>query len=112
MDRDSFIIQVYCLVVETYKIIRQQHKLRRGGFLPALTDEEVITMEICGEYFKLHPDKDLFEYFQSHYLDFFPNLACRAAFVRACGKAVARNTGNLAALGRAERARQGFNSSH
>jgi len=54
MDRDSFIITVYCLVVETYKTVKEKYKIRRGGFPPALTDEEVITIEICGAYFKLH----------------------------------------------------------
>ena len=82
MDRDSFIIQVYCLVVENYKIVKENYKIRRGGFPPALTDEEVMTMEICGSYFKLHLDKDLFGYFQSHYRHFFPNLRDRASFVR------------------------------
>jgi hypothetical protein len=52
MDRDTFIITVYCLVVEQYDVMASQWKLRRGGFAPALTDPEVITMEICGEYFK------------------------------------------------------------
>src|SRR5215210_6984618 len=82
MDRDSFIITVYCLVVETYNMVKENYKIRRGGFTPALTDEEVITMEICGSYFKLHQDKDLFGYFQSHYRHFFPNLKDRPSFVR------------------------------
>ena len=82
MDRDTFIITVYCLVVEIYKMVKEQYKIRRGGFAPSLTDEEVITMEICGAYFKLHTDKDLFEYFQSHYKDFFPALKDRSSFVR------------------------------
>ena len=82
MDRDSFIIEVYCLVVENYKMVTEQHKIRRGGFAPTLTDEEVITLEICGSYFKLHSDKDLFGYFQSHYQHFFPNLRDRPSFVR------------------------------
>jgi hypothetical protein len=82
MDRDTFIITVYCLIVETYKTVKQSYPIRRGGFPPALTDEEVITMEICGAYFKLHQDKDLFDYFQSHYKEFFPNLKDRASFVR------------------------------
>ena len=60
MDRDSFIIAVFLLVCEQYGIIRKQYRLRRGGFEPALTDEEVITIEICGEYFKLECDKDIF----------------------------------------------------
>jgi len=82
MDRDDFIIAVYLVVCEHYKVIREQHQLRRGGFAPALTDEEVITMEICGEYFKLNCDKDIFAYFRAHYAHFFPKLTERTLFVR------------------------------
>jgi hypothetical protein len=82
MDRDTFIITVYCLVVEFYKMVKEKYPIRRGGFAPALTDQEVITMELCGAYFKLQTDKDLFDYFQSHYQQFFPALRDRPAFVR------------------------------
>lgn len=82
MDRDSFIITVYCLVVEYYQLVKEKYSIRRGGFSPALTDEEVITMEICGAYFKLHTDRDLFAYFRSHYKLFFPALKDRPSFVR------------------------------
>jgi len=82
MDRDTFIITVYCLVAEAYKTVTEKYPIRRGGFPPALTDEEVITMEICGAYFKLHQDQDLFDYFHSHYKQFFPALRDRPAFVR------------------------------
>ncbi len=82
MDRDSFIITVYCLVAEYYRSVKEKYPLRRGGFAPALTDEEVITMELCGAYFKLHQDQDLFDYFRSHYRHFFPALRDRSAFAR------------------------------
>jgi hypothetical protein len=82
MDRDSFIIAVFLLVCEQYGIIKKQYRLRRGGFEPALTDEEVITMEICGEYFKLECDKDIFAYFHTHYRHFFPKFTDRSLFVR------------------------------
>lgn len=82
MDRDSFIIAVYCLVVEHYAFVTSSIKLRGAGFKPALSDEEVITMEICGEFFNLHKDKHLFAYFHQHYLHFFPNLTQRPSFVR------------------------------
>lgn len=49
MDRDTFIIVVYCLVVEHYQALTAHRPLRQGGFLPTLSDEEVITMELCGE---------------------------------------------------------------
>ena len=85
MDRDEFIITVYCLVCEHYRVIKNTYPLRQGGFAPALSDEEVLTMEICGEYWKLSIDKDLFGYFHPHYAHFFPQLTertllvCRAA---------------------------------
>lgn len=82
MDRDSFIIAVFLIVCKQYDIIKQQFRLRRGGFAPALSDEEVITMEICGEYFKLECDKDMFAYFHEHYCHFFPKLTDRSLFVR------------------------------
>lgn len=82
MDRDDFIIAVYLVVCEHYQAIQKLYRLRGGGFAPALTDEEVITMEICGEYFKLSCDKDLYAYFHTHYLHFFPKLTDRSLFVR------------------------------
>ena len=82
MDRDTFIIAVYCIVVEHYHTLTAQRPLRRGGFSPTLSDEEVITMEICGEYFKLPSDKDIWQYFRAHYRPFFPALGDRTRFVR------------------------------
>ncbi len=82
MERDIFIIMVFCLVSEQLDILRSSFPVRRGGFAPALSDEEVITMEICGEYFKLNTDKDLFNYFKAHYQDWFPALKERTLFVR------------------------------
>jgi hypothetical protein len=82
MDRDDFIIAVFLVVCEHYQVIKKQCRLRCGGFAPALTDEEVITMEICGEYFKLECDKDIFAYFHKPYLHFFPKLTERSLFVR------------------------------
>jgi hypothetical protein len=82
MDRDDFIIAVFLVVCEHCQAIKKRYRLRRGGFAPALTDEEVITLEICGEYFKLECDKDIFAYFHKHYLHFFPRLSDRSLFVR------------------------------
>jgi hypothetical protein len=63
-------------------ILRKPYSIRHGGFAPALSDEEVITMEICGEFFKHSTDKDLFNYFKAHYQSWFPNLNDRTLFVR------------------------------
>jgi len=82
MDRDHFIITVYCLVCAHYPAIIARYPIRHGGFAPALTDEEVITIEICGEYFKYSTDKDIFAYFVAHYQAFFPCLNDRSLFGR------------------------------
>jgi len=82
MDRDTFIITVYCLVDDEYKKLRTGYRVRHAGFAPELSDAEVITMEICGEYFKQQTDKDLFDYFAQHYRHFFPTLSERSLFVR------------------------------
>ncbi len=82
MTRDYFIIMVYCLVCEHYQFVIAQQPIRRRGFPPALTDEEVITIEICGEYFGLSKDEDIYDYFRSHYQQFFPQLRERIGFVR------------------------------
>jgi hypothetical protein len=62
--------------------VTAQHPMRQRGFPPALTDEEVITIEICGEYFGLYQDEAIFDYFRSHYQHFFPHLRERTGFVR------------------------------
>lgn len=83
MSRDHFIIWIYCLVCTYYESVTQVQPVRRaGGFAPKLTDAEVITMEICGEYFQLQTDKAIFDYFQYHYQHFFPRLTNRTLFVR------------------------------
>jgi hypothetical protein len=82
MDRDTFIITVYCLVEEHYQHLTAIRPIRHGGFAPQLSDVEVITMVICGEFFKLPCDTDLFAYFRAHSLHFFPALTNRTLFVR------------------------------
>lgn len=82
MSRDYFIIMVYCLVCEHYQSVIAQNPIRRRGFPPALTDEEVITIEICGEYFGFYRDEDIYDYFRAHYQHFFPQLRERTGFVR------------------------------
>jgi hypothetical protein len=82
MDRDEFIITVYCLVCDQYRVIKNTAPVRRGGFAPALSDEEVSTREVCGEYFNLTTDKDRFAYLRAHSAHFFPKLTDRTLFVR------------------------------
>lgn len=81
MERDNFIIMVFCLVSEMYSHLCPQ-PLRRRGFAPALSDEEVITIDVCGEYLGYFRDEDLFDYFYTHYRHFFPALTERTSYIR------------------------------
>lgn len=47
MKRDTFIIMVYCLVVEQMSILLKSYSIRNGAFASAFCDEEVVTIEIC-----------------------------------------------------------------
>jgi hypothetical protein len=82
MDRDTFIITVYCLVDDEWKKLSAVHRVRHAGFAPELSDAEVITMDICGESFKLQTDKDLCDSFAQHSRHFFPTLSERSLFGR------------------------------
>ena len=53
MDRDDSIMAVFLVVCYQYKAIQKQYRFWRGGISPALTDEEVITMEIREELYIL-----------------------------------------------------------
>jgi hypothetical protein len=82
MNRDDFIIHVYCMTCDEYGEISRQQRIRRAGFAPAFTDEEAITLEVCGEYFGLNTDEAIYDYFDTHYRHFFPKLPDRSLFVR------------------------------
>jgi len=62
--------------------IEKSCKFRSAGFARQLTDAEVITIEICGEFFKLHEETEIDNYLKRHYLHFFPRLPSRTTFVR------------------------------
>ena len=82
LDLDSFIIMVYCQTEDLYQELFAVRRVRGGGFDPELTDAEVITIEIVGEYLGLETAQAIFEHFREHYQAFFPALKDRTQFVR------------------------------
>ena len=75
MDLDVFIISVFCLMDDTLKTLFPGKPLRQRGPAPVLSDSEVLTMEVVGEFLGLSQDTDLIRYFRQHYRRFFPGLA-------------------------------------
>jgi len=82
MSEEELIIAVYCLVDETLKNSVGEIKLRARGPKPSLTDAEVITILIVGEYLGLGSDKKIWGYFKRHWKSWFPGLGCRTSFIR------------------------------
>jgi hypothetical protein len=81
MPLDEFIIRVYCEICEAYAAVAST-PLRQRGFAPALSDEEVLTMEIVGAYLGMSQDMQIWSYFHRHWRDWFPGLGARSTFVR------------------------------
>ena len=83
MTQEDFIIATYCFVDE-YLQAMNLTDIRKRGEKPALSDSEVITMEIVGEYLGFGSDKAIWSYFKNHWSNFFPNIKCRTSFSRQC----------------------------
>jgi len=81
MPLDEFIIRVYCEICEAYPTV-VSIPLRRRGFPPALSDQEVLALELVGAYLGLGCDKQIWKYFYRHWRTWFPQLGSRSNFVR------------------------------
>ena len=72
MPIDEFIITVFCWVELGLEKVTAGVKLRTRGFAPRLSDSEVITMEIVGEFLGYEGDEAVWEYFKQHLAAWFP----------------------------------------
>jgi hypothetical protein len=85
---EDFITVVYCLVDDLLRPIIHEHThgqgLRSGKRKPKLSDAEVITMMVAGEFLGKDCDEAIWNYFREHWLPLFPNLhrVDRTRFVR------------------------------
>ena len=80
MDLSTFIVAVFCLIDDRIK----DRSLRARGPLPKLSDAEVLTIEVVGEFLGMDTDEAIFRYFRRHYAQWFPALGKvhRTTFVR------------------------------
>ena len=82
MSVEDFIIAVFCLVDAELKKITHIKPLRSRGFEPKLSDAEVITMDIVGEFLGKDTDAGIWRYFKNHWLPWFPGLGSRTNYVK------------------------------
>jgi hypothetical protein len=83
MTPQEFLLVVFCLIDDQLKALGLG-RLRPRGFAPRLSDSEVITIEIVGEFWGLDADRELFRHFRQYHTAEFPALAqiSRTTFVR------------------------------
>lgn len=74
MDLDLFIITAFCWMDDILETTFNGQRLRQRGPMPTLSDSEVLTMEVVGEYLGFTQDLALYRYFRRHYTHFFPAL--------------------------------------
>ena len=84
MDLDDLIVATYCLIDEEVLVLAGGHRLRQRGPAPVMSDAEVLTLEIIGEFLGLDGDAAIYTYFRRHYGGWFPALRCihRTTFAR------------------------------
>jgi hypothetical protein len=70
VDLSTFIISVFCLIDERLK----GRCIRQRGPAPKLSDAEVLTIEIVGEFLGMDTDKGIYLFFRRHYREWFPSL--------------------------------------
>lgn len=80
MDPELFLTHIFCLIDD----LLPRERLRQRGFSPRLTDSEVLTMEIAGEFWGLEKETDLYRHFRWYHTDLFPALGevSRTTFTR------------------------------
>jgi hypothetical protein len=71
VDLNTFIVSVFCLIDDQLKDLG---RIRSRGPAPKLSDAEVLTIEVLGEFLGLDTDKDIHLFFRRHYAEWFPTL--------------------------------------
>ena len=82
MSIEEFIIFAYLIIDELYPIVINK-PLSTRGFLPALTDVEIITMQIVGEVLGMDIDKSIWRYLKNC-LSWFLKLRSYPNFCNHC----------------------------
>jgi hypothetical protein len=82
MSMEDFIITGYCLIDELLKKQKNIQQIRKRGFQPALSDSEMITMEIISEFLGVDTDKGAWKYFCNHWRFLFPAIGSRSNFAK------------------------------
>jgi hypothetical protein len=81
LDLDSFLVSLYVLVDDWWKLEHSSEPPRAGR--PALlTDPEVITLAILAQWPRFRSERDFWRFAQAHLRPYFPNLCSQSQLNR------------------------------
>ena len=81
LDLDSFLVSLYVLVDDWWKLERSSEPPRAGR--PALlTDPEVITLAILAQWPRFRSERDFWRFARAHLRPYFPNLCSQSQLNR------------------------------
>jgi hypothetical protein len=95
LDLDTFLTTVYCVVDDLYREQFAAAKPVRPGAQPQVSDSEVLTLAVLGQWQPRNSEEALVQYAAAHWRAYFPQLLSQEAFNRR----VRDLGGVLAALG-------------
>lgn len=84
MEPEEYLIWLYLKVEDTFTKTVGDTRLRSRGFAPSLSDIELITIELFGEYQGHGNDKSIWRYIKQHCHNWFPALGSYKNFTKHC----------------------------
>jgi hypothetical protein len=82
IDLDTFLTTVYCMTSDLYQQHFACHKPRRRGRRAELSDEEVITLAIVGQWQSNRSERAFGRYVARHWRGYFPRLLSQSQLNR------------------------------
>src|SRR5438128_7186029 len=95
LDLDTFLVTVYCPVDTLYQAQFAAAKPRRPGAKPSLSDSEVLTLMLLGQWEPRRSERAFVSYVRKHWRSYFPAMLSQSA----CNRRARDLWGGLCQLG-------------
>ena len=82
IDLDTFLTTVYCTVSDLYQAHYAHHKPKRRGKRPELSDEEVLTLAMVGQWQSNRSEREFGRYVAANWRSYFPRLLSQSQLNR------------------------------
>ena len=82
MDLDSFLVSLYVLVVEGWKVFHPSTAPRKPGRPALLCESEVLTLAILAQWPRFRSERDFWCFARAHLRPYFPSLCSQSQLNR------------------------------